>query len=78
VQLNTGAMQGVHRLSEVQGCEPEQRVEGLLLQVCAESKGFNTWRLLNVCRKECVQGSLKIQSYKKLRKDKAFEFVEGQ
>jgi hypothetical protein len=24
VQLDIGAMQGVHRLSEVQGCEPEQ------------------------------------------------------
>jgi hypothetical protein len=38
------------------GCEPERSVYRLLLQVCAESKDFNTWKCLKVCRKECVQG----------------------
>jgi hypothetical protein len=42
VQLGTGAVQGVRRPSEVQGCEPEREIEGLLLQVCAESSDFNT------------------------------------
>jgi hypothetical protein len=39
-------VQGVRRLGEVQVYEPKRKAEGLLLQVCAESNGFNTSKLL--------------------------------
>jgi hypothetical protein len=31
-----------------QGCEPEKSIEGLLLQVCVESKDFSTGKCLKV------------------------------
>jgi hypothetical protein len=57
VQLGIGVVQGVRRPSEVQCCEPEREIEGVLLQVCTESKGFKHLDLFEGCRKECVQGS---------------------
>jgi hypothetical protein len=39
VQLGTGAMQGVRRPSEVQGCEPEQELKDYCCR-CAGSKEF--------------------------------------
>jgi hypothetical protein len=39
VQLGTGAMQGVHRPSEVQGCEPEQELKDCCCR-CAQSRSI--------------------------------------
>jgi hypothetical protein len=33
----------------------ERSIEGLLLQVCAESRGLNHLEVFENCRKECVQ-----------------------
>jgi hypothetical protein len=53
--------------------------ERLLLQVCAESKRIQHLEVFEGCRKECVQESfLRLRVIRKLRKDKAFEIVEGQ
>jgi hypothetical protein len=80
VQLGTEAVQGVRKLRKVQGCEPERESEGLLLQVCAESKSFNTQTELKGCRKECTQGSslkdLKVMG--KAQEGQTFEFVGEQ
>jgi hypothetical protein len=59
VQLSTGAVQGVRRPGEVQGCEPEQELKDCCCRCAQSRRRFNTWKWLNVCRKECVQGSLK-------------------
>jgi hypothetical protein len=46
--------------------------------VCAGSKEIQHLEVFEGCRKECVQESFsKTQSWRKLRKDKAFEIVEG-
>jgi hypothetical protein len=58
VQLGIGAVQGVRRPSEIQACEPEQELKDCCRR-CAQSRRINTWKWLNVCLKECVQGSLK-------------------
>jgi hypothetical protein len=74
-------MQGVRRLSEAksQSCESEQGIKRLLLQLCAESKEFKHLEVSEGCRKECVQEfCLRLRVIRKLRKDKAFELVEGQ
>jgi hypothetical protein len=49
-------MKGVRRPSEVQGHETDREIEGLLLQVCSESKGFKHLDVFEGFRKECVQG----------------------
>jgi hypothetical protein len=33
-------------------CESERSIEGLLLQVCAESKEFNTWKCLRIAARD--------------------------
>jgi hypothetical protein len=33
-------------------CESERSIEGLLLQVCAESKEFNTWKCLRIVTRD--------------------------
>ena len=42
-------------------CESERSIEGLLLQVCAESKELNTWKCLRIStrsvRKSLLKGS---------------------
>jgi hypothetical protein len=46
--------------------------------VCAESKDFNTWKCLKVAAKGASKGfSRRHRVMEKLRKDKAFETVEG-
>jgi hypothetical protein len=39
-------------------CESEQSIEGLLLQVCAESKLFNTWKCLRISARSACKGLL--------------------
>jgi hypothetical protein len=47
--------------------------------VCARSKEIQHLEVSKSCRKECAQEAfLRIRVIRKLRKDKAFEFVEGQ
>jgi hypothetical protein len=72
VQLGTGAVQGVRRLSEVQGCEPEQGLKDYYCR-CVQSRRFNTSKGLNVCRKECMQDSLKDLELVELRRYRTFE-----
>ena len=43
---------------EILSCESEQSIEGLLLQVCAESKVFNTWKCLRVVARSACKDLL--------------------
>jgi hypothetical protein len=54
VQLGTGAVQGVRRPSEVQGCEPEQELKDCCCR-CAQSRRIQHLEVFEGCRKECVQ-----------------------
>jgi hypothetical protein len=48
VKLGYRSHAGSAQAKESLSCESEWNVEGLLLQECAESKVFNTWRCLRV------------------------------
>jgi hypothetical protein len=62
-----------------QGRETKRIVERLLLQVCVGSKEIQHLEVSESCRKECAQEYfLRLGVIRKLRKDKTFEFVEGQ
>jgi hypothetical protein len=61
-----------------QSCKSEQSIEGLLLQVCAESKGFKHLKCLKVAARSARKSLFQDSKLGNLRKDKAFEFVEGQ
>jgi hypothetical protein len=39
-------------------CESERRIEGLLLQVCAESKELNTWKCSRIAARSVRKGLL--------------------
>jgi hypothetical protein len=44
-------------------CESERSIEGLLLQVCAESKELNTWKCLRIAARgarKSLRGRLRI------------------
>jgi hypothetical protein len=54
VQLGIGAVQGVHRPREVQGCKPEQ---GLKDSCCkwVQSRSIQALESVESCHKECEQ-----------------------
>jgi hypothetical protein len=61
-----------------QSLKPEQSIERLLLQSVRKVEEHSTLQVFGGCRKECVQGSsLRLEVVRKLRKDKAFETIEG-
>jgi hypothetical protein len=54
VQLGTGAVQGVRRPSEVQGCEPEQELKDCCCR-CAQSRRIQHLEVLKVAARSACK-----------------------
>jgi hypothetical protein len=78
VQLGTEVVQGVHRPSLKPGVEIGEAIERPLLQSMCKVEEKLTLQLFEGFRKECVQGSsLRFEVVRELRRDNAFETIEG-
>jgi hypothetical protein len=71
-------VQGVRRLRKVSVCESEWSIEGLLLQVCAESKIIQTFEVSEVAARSArkPKSSLRLRVVRKLRKDRPSNSAE--
>jgi hypothetical protein len=71
-------MQGVHRPSLKPGVEIRESIDRPLLQSVRKVEEHSTLQVFGGCRKECAQeSSLRLEVMRKLRRDKAFETIEG-
>jgi hypothetical protein len=72
VQLGTGAVQGVRRPSEVQGCEPEQELKDCCCR-CAQSRKDSTLGSVLKVAARSACNFLKDSELVKLRRYRTFE-----
>ena len=78
VQSGTEVMQGVHRPSLKPGVEIGEAIERPLLRSMHKVEERLTLQVFEGFRKECMQGSsLRLKVVKELRRNKAFETIEG-